>query len=203
MSSQTISTSANDKKSVFNILYDYIAPKDNAAIFTIKHHGKFTANFIKGTPLIPTEYIIPLYGVIVSSIVGWSIPSIIGSIRAFNQRRRLRQYQKEMDSLYLDNRLDEEDISKLDRIIGKIRIAYTKGKISEQHYNNLKNEISMIYEEIYKKKIDSLKGKNANGILLDGVKENIKDAYAKGKINEQHYKLLNEKISDHKNNQAN
>jgi hypothetical protein len=33
---------------------------------------------------------------------------------------------------------------------------------------------------------------------LDDVKETIKDAYAKGKLNEQHYKLLNEKISDSK-----
>ena len=43
--------------------------------------------------------------------------------------------------------------------------------------------------------------KNSNRILLDSIKEDIKDAYAKGKISEQHYKLLNEKLSDNKNNQ--
>lgn len=78
---------------------------------------------------------------------------------------------------------------------------YVRGKISEQYYNNLNNTISVLYEEIYKKKIDSLNGKNTNGMLLDIVKENIQDAYAKGKLSEQHYKLLNDKISNSKNNQ--
>jgi flagellar biosynthesis chaperone FliJ len=70
------------------------------------------------------------------------------------------------------------------------------GNISEQHYNNLNNKISVLYEEIYKKKIDLLNGKG-----FDKVKDDINDSYAKGKISEQHYKLLNDKISDSKNNQ--
>jgi uncharacterized membrane protein len=76
--------------------------------------------------------------------------------------------------------------------------AYTKGKISEQHYANLKSEISVVYQEIYKKKIDSLNDKDSNGIILDKVKDTIKDAYAKEKLSEQHYQLLNEKICDSK-----
>jgi uncharacterized membrane protein len=72
-----------------------------------------------------------------------------------------------------------------------------KRKISEEHYTNLKSEISVVYEEIYKK-IDSLNGKDSNGIILDKVKDTIKDAYAKGRISEQHYQLLNEKICDSK-----
>jgi len=36
---------------------------------------------------------------------------------------------------------------------------------------------------------------------LDKIKNDITDAYAEGKISEQHYKLLNEKLSDNKNNQ--
>ncbi len=78
---------------------------------------------------------------------------------------------------------------------------YAKGKISEQHYNNLNNKISVLYEEIYKKKIDLLNGKDTSGALLDKIKDEINDSYAKGKISEQHYKLLNEKLSDIKNNQ--
>jgi hypothetical protein len=35
---------------------------------------------------------------------------------------------------------------------------------------------------------------------LDKVKDDITDAFAKRKLTEQHYKLLNEKISDSKNN---
>jgi len=73
-----------------------------------------------------------------------------------------------------------------------------KGKISEQHSVKLNNEISAHYEEIYKKRIDSL---NGNKKLLDEVKNEIRDAFAKENINERHYKLLIDKISDNKNNQ--
>jgi hypothetical protein len=38
-----------------------------------------------------------------------------------------------------------------------------------------------------------------NGKDLDKIKDEINDSYAKGKISEQHYKLLNEKLSDNKN----
>ena len=46
-----------------------------------------------------------------------------------------------------------------------------------------------------------MNGKDTNGVVLDKVKDEINDSYAKGKISEQHYKLLNEKLSDNKNNQ--
>jgi hypothetical protein len=50
-----------------------------------------------------------------------------------------------------------------------------------------------------KNKIDSLNGKvddeeNNNRIQLDKIKDDITDAYAEGKITEQHYNLLKEKI---------
>jgi uncharacterized membrane protein len=180
--------------------------------------------------------------------------------KTFNQRRRRRQYQKE-DSLYSDNKLDKQDIEKLDEMKYKTKIAYakgkiteqqyedlkkeisisyqevykgiivslkepstdgdsvqldefrddisyaySKGKIAEQHYNNLKNEISLIYEEIYNRRIISLDGKfdysTSNNVfqLLNGIKDDITDAYSKGKITEQHYNSLNNKISGYKNN---
>jgi hypothetical protein len=46
-----------------------------------------------------------------------------------------------------------------------------------------------------------LNGTHTNRVLLDKIKDEINDSYAKGKITEQHYKLPNEKISDNKNNQ--
>jgi hypothetical protein len=62
----------------------------------------------------------------------------------------------------------------------------------------LKNEISLLYEEIYDKKIGSLNGvlvaKNGDK-SLDIMKNDITDSYAKGKITEIHYNILNEKIS--------
>ena len=103
-------------------------------------------------------------------------------------------------SLYDDGKVDEKDIPRLDKLKDDIMDDYANGNISEQHYNNLNNKVSVLYEEIYKKKIDSLNGKDTKGALLDNIKDDINDSYAKGKISEQHYKLLNEKLSDNKNN---
>jgi YVTN family beta-propeller protein len=172
---------------------------DNSTLEVLKY-GNYTANFKAIPPPIPPEYWIPLYGVIVSSIVGWSIPSIVGWIKAKKQQRRVKSRHLCIKSLYDDNRLDEKDIADLNGLNTDIMGDYVKGKISEQHYDNLKNEISILYEQIYNNKIDSLNTDHDNGIALDKVKDDIKDAYAKGKISEQHYKLLNEKISDSKNN---
>ena len=85
----------------------------------------------------------------------------------------------------------------MDKLKTDLTYTYSKGKINEQQYTNLKNEISILYYEIYRKKIESLNSKNS-----DKISDDISDAYAKGKIIEQHYKLLIEKISDSKNNQG-
>ena len=173
---------------------------DESAIFNVTHNGNFTANFEKVPPPIPPEYWIPLYGVIVSSIVGWSIPSIIGWIKAKRQRARLGRYKRRIDSLYNDGKSNQSDVEDLDNLKSDIADAYAKGKISDQHYGDLKNDISIQYEEFYKKRIDSLNGgkldQNSNdyAILLDKIKNDIIDAYAKGKINELHYTLLANKI---------
>jgi uncharacterized membrane protein len=120
--------------------------------------------------------------------------------KAKKESGKAQTHHLTIKSLYDDGKVDEKDIPRLDKLKDDVMDDYTKGKISEQHYNSLNNTISVLYEEIYKKKIDSLNRKNSHGPLLDKVKDDIKDAYAKGKITEQHYKLLNEKISDSKNN---
>jgi hypothetical protein len=60
----------------------------------------------------------------------------------------------------------------------------------------LKNEISVLYEEVHRNRIDSLNGitDRDNGRLLYKIKNDIEDAYAKGKISDQHYNLLNKRI---------
>jgi hypothetical protein len=138
-----------------------------------------------------------------SSIVGWSIPSIIGWIKAKRQGGKLHQYHKRINSLYDDGILDENDVEPLDTLKTAIKDAYARGKISDLQYSNLKNEISILYEKIYKNKIDSLSGKSdsKNRMLLQKIKNEIQDTYAEEKISEQHYNLLNAKISDFKNNQ--
>jgi Txe/YoeB family toxin of Txe-Axe toxin-antitoxin module len=108
-----------------------------------------------------------------------------------------------MKFLSKDGKLDQYDIELLDKLKGDITDAYARGKITDQHYNILKEEISLLYEEIYKKSIDS-----ANNVfdrikkipLLEKLKGDITDAYARGKITDQHYNLLKENISKYENN---
>jgi YVTN family beta-propeller protein len=168
-------------------------PNDPSTTFDVNGYGTFTANFKPLPPALPAEYWIPLYGIIVSSIVGWSIPSIIGAVKTKRQDGKSNQYYKRINDLYSDGKLDEKDIADLDGLKTDITTASMKGKISDQHSVKLNNEISALYEEIYKKRIDSL---NDNKKLLCEIKNEIRDAFAKEKINEQHYKLLIEKVSE-------
>ncbi len=173
-------------------------PNDPSVTFDVNAYGSYTAHFKPLPPAVPAEYWIPLYGVIVSSIVGWSIPSIVGWVRAKRQGGKAYHYYKRINYLNSNSRLEENEITDLYKLERDITYGYTKGKINEQHYSNLKSEISVLYEEIYKKKIDSLTG---NEIRLNKLRED-EDAYAKGKISEQHYKLLIGKISDNKSKQG-
>jgi hypothetical protein len=76
--------------------------------------------------------------------------------------------------------------------------AYSKGKISDQQYGNLSTEISLLYKEIYNKKIESLDGfwdkENNNAELMENIKNDILDALFKRKDRQLHYSLLKEKV---------
>jgi uncharacterized membrane protein len=120
-------------------------------------------------------------------------------MKSKTQTRRANQYHKRIHSLYTGNNKLYENNKTLDTLKTDIKNAYAEGKISEQHYNNLKDETSILYERAYKKKIDSLNGKvdgENNRIKWDEIKNDITDAYAEGKITEQHYNLLKEKIAN-------
>ena len=58
----------------------------------------------------------------------------------------------------------------------------------------------MIYEKIFKKRIDALKESSEGGsdatIHIYKIKEDIRNAFSKGKITELHYNLLNERIAE-------
>jgi hypothetical protein len=86
-----------------------------------------------------------------------------------------------------------------------IEDAYLKGKMNQQHYTNLINNISMLYQEIFKKEIDSLNSSTSNEDemkLLNKLHSDIEDAYSKEKVTEKHYNLLKEKISDYENSNS-
>lgn len=199
-STRTISTSNLPSDSLLGLIG--FNPKDNASIWNVDHYGNFTAYFKEIAPPIPPEFWIPLYGIIVSTIIGWSIPSIIGWVKAKREIRRLYDYHKEINSLYDDGKLDDNDIQSLERLRRSIANAYAKGNIDEQHFTSLKSELSTLYEEICNKRIESLGGLSSEegAEILDLMRRDITNAYAKGTINELHYNLIGKKISEYENN---
>ncbi|HYV52443.1 MAG TPA: YncE family protein, partial [Candidatus Eisenbacteria bacterium] len=177
-----------------------LKPNDPSATLYVTKSGTFTANFKALLPPIPAAYWIPLYGVIISSIVGWSIPTIIGAIKSKKQGQSLGRYQNEIESLFDASKSDKNISSRLDDLSTNIKYSHIKGKINNQQYEDLKNETSILYEEILGRKIDSL-GKGVvnadNEKALYAIKDDITEVYAKGKITETHYDLLNKKVSDY------
>jgi YVTN family beta-propeller protein len=176
-----------------------IKPDEPTATLTVNRFGNFTSHFRALPPAIPSEYLIPLYGIVASTVIGFSIPSIVNWHKSKKQISRLNSYHHEMTSLYDDGKLDEKDIGRLNELNKKIIDAYSEGKINNEQYTNLKNEISVLYEEIYSKRIDSLKditNEDLNrGAIIEKIQGDIIDSYSKGKLSELHYNLLKEKIT--------
>ena len=97
-----------------------------------------------------------MYAVIATVITALFIPSIVGWFKSKRDAKKLNYFHKQIASLYQDGKLDENDIEALDRLRNEIRDAYSEGKINEKHYESLRGEISTLYEEIFRKKIDAM-----------------------------------------------
>ena len=96
--------------------------------------------------------------------------------------------------MYEDGKLDKNDIDDLDKLRDNITDEYTRGKINKEQFDKLTDDISISYQEIFKKEIGSLTYLSEKDKELNVIKDNIEDAYAKGKISKQHYNLLNKKV---------
>jgi YVTN family beta-propeller protein len=109
---------------------------DSSNNLTIDRYGTFTANFKPLPPAIPQEFLYLLVGIILSSLFGWSIPSIAGWVKARNQLKHLKECINQI------GKLDKNAIE--EKIIG----YYVDGKINEDHRQLLKDKISEYYENV-------------------------------------------------------
>lgn len=100
-------------------------PTDTSANFDITRYGTFIANFRAAAPAIPPEYWIPLYGIVVSTIIGWSVPSIIVWAKAKKEGRRVREHNLATKSLYDDGKVDEKDIPHQDKLKDDVMDDYS------------------------------------------------------------------------------
>ena len=186
----------------FENLIRYVADKfkietstDAASAFTISHNGNFTANFEKIPPPLPPEYWTTLTTFVLTTIVGaYFIPSFIGFMRTRSKVSKQNNFHKEIQSIYDDGKLDNNDIDKLDNLKTKITDSFSAGKISVEQYDNLNNQISISYDEIFNKKINSIEDDKEFSEKLKPIEEEITKAYSKKKLLELQYKLLKEKI---------
>ena len=175
----------------------HMRPDKPEATLNITKFGSFTANFKELPPPIPSEFLLGLFSIVASTIVGWSIPSIISWAKSKRQAGVVYEYHQRISRL---GTIDEGDVRSLNELNSDIANDYSKGKISDKQYENMKNEISVLYQELHKKNIDSsnqspekLDVKELNNILSE-----IEDAYAKGKLNELHFTLLKDRITQYK-----
>ena len=135
---RTISTSTVGANSLISLLDIFgIKQNDTGATLT-PQFGSFTGNFKALPPAIPPEYLLTLFGIMISTFA----PSIFKWLNGLRQRKNLRK---------LIHRIDSEH-SNLNRIVldNEIMHFYTKGKIGDSHYALLKDKISEYYPDTTK-----------------------------------------------------
>jgi hypothetical protein len=109
---------------------------DNST-FKISEHGNFVANFRQAPSPIPPEYLLVIFGFILSVIV----PSILRWISGYNQRRNLYNYL--MDEIGPNRESLDQDTRRK-----KIMELYTEGKISASQRKTLEERISQHYKTV-------------------------------------------------------
>ena len=167
---------------------------DPAANLTVNRFGNFTAYFKALPPPVPAEFTASLITVVIAALVGsLLIPAAVGWFKSKKQTSRLNSFHQQMALIYADGKLDENDIDQLNKLNKNISDSYAAGKITNEQYTNLKNEVSAAYQKIFKKRIESITDPNTEAV--NNIKNDIEDAYSDRKITELDYNLLNGKIS--------
>jgi hypothetical protein len=80
--------------------------------------------------------------------------------------------------------------------------TYLKKEIDKEHYDSLTNEISILYQELFNKRIAEVYNTSIieDKKVVNQIKNEIYEAYSNEKINVKHYNLLKEKILEVENN---
>ena len=134
---------------------DVSSNPSNPLKFTTSQLGEIVnANFI-----IPTEVALPnelfnklnvlIISVIIPSIVGCSIPFLIGWLRSLTQKKQLRECLSRIDSPFDIHKEHRENlIQNLSNVKREIQSIYADGKISDSQYALLTSKISEYLDRI-------------------------------------------------------
>ncbi|MGH9977464.1 MAG: hypothetical protein ACRD8Z_16775, partial [Nitrososphaeraceae archaeon] len=119
---------------------------DPAASLTVNRFGNFTAYFKALPPPVPAAYWASLFTVVVTALVGsLIIPAVMGWIKSKKQTSRLNSFHQQMPLVYGDRKLDEKNTNQLNILNRNISDSYAAGKISNEQFTSLKNEVSIAY----------------------------------------------------------
>jgi YVTN family beta-propeller protein len=119
--------------------------RDISAAYQIPDFGNYTVNFNQqSSTQIPPEYLFGLYTLAAGVFTSWLVPTVAHGVNSTRQRRRMASYLIEIEDIRKKNEMEKE---KLDRIKHEIIELYSKGKLSDSHYDVLSKEISKYEEE--------------------------------------------------------
>jgi YVTN family beta-propeller protein len=167
---------------------------DPAATLTVNRFGNFTAYYKALPSPVPPEFTASLITTIVAALAGsLLIPVALSSYKSKKQTSRLNAFHLDMVSINKDG-LDQKDISKLSIMNQTISDYYAAGKITNEQYTNLKNEVYLAFQEIFKKRIESLKEQDLEAI--NKTRDAIINAYNNGKLSSEYYTNLKNEISN-------
>jgi YVTN family beta-propeller protein len=167
---------------------------DPAASLTVNRFGNFTAYFKSLPPPVPAAYWASLFTVVVTALVGsLIIPAVVGWIKSKKQISTLNSFHQQMPLVYGSSKLNEKDIDKLNLLNRNISDSYAAGKISNEQFTSLKNEVSLAYQEIFKKRIGSITEQDLEAV--NKIRNDIIDTYSNGKLSNEHYTNLKNDIS--------
>ena len=167
---------------------------DPAASLTVNRFGNFTAYFKALPPPVPAAYWASLFTVVVTALVGsLIIPAVVGWMKTKKQTSRLNSFHQQMPLVYSDRKLDEKDTNQLNILNRNISDSYAAGKISNEQFTSLKNEVSIVYQEIFKKRIGSTADQDLE--TVNKIRNDLIDVYSNGKLSNDHYTNLKNEIS--------
>ena len=194
-SSRTINASTISG-SPWTLFLDFFGVKstDPAANLIVNRFGNFTAYFKALPPPVPAEFTASLITVIVAALVGsLLIPAALSWFKSKKQTSRLNSFHLDMVSINKDG-LDETDIKSLNELNQRISNSYAAGKITNEQYTNLNSDVSIAFQEILKKRVESVKEQDLE--TVDNIRNDIIDAYNNGKLSSEHYTNLKNEISN-------
>jgi len=129
-----------------NLLPDSKDISSDTLAFEIDRFGDLTANFEESSSVnlnIPFDTLLQILLIVLTAVIGWLIPGIVGFISKLRQKSKIITY---MESI---NNSNKENV--LEALRKQISSDYAKGKIDSRNYDILNERIKEVQEELHER----------------------------------------------------